>query len=166
MRDRQEYHRGHKVQGDWVSAGFEKFDKSKLFMFVIKNRTRDELLPLIKKWIKPRSVIYSYCWKPYDTLRQKGYTHLKVNHSRNCCQHQPHWEWVEACQASTTFIWYSPCPCTVIPGPAFMEEDVFGSGPLQVISQHCGTDVWPQHLECTRAAVKSCTSLLTSTGPY
>ncbi len=50
-------------------------------MFVVKNRTGDELLPLIKKWIKPGSIIHSYCWKLYDTHGQEDYTHLKVNHS-------------------------------------------------------------------------------------
>ncbi len=78
---KRKYHRGHRVEGDWVFGGREKFDKSKIFMFVVKNRTRDELLPLIKKWIKPGSIIHSDCWKPYDTLGQEGYTHLKVNHS-------------------------------------------------------------------------------------
>ncbi len=34
-----------------------------------------------KKWIKPCSIVHSDCSKPYDTLGQEGYTHLKVNHS-------------------------------------------------------------------------------------
>ncbi len=62
-------------------GGLEKFDMSNIFMFVVKNRTRHELLPLMKKWIKPGSIIHSDCWKPYDTLGQECYTHLKVNNS-------------------------------------------------------------------------------------
>ncbi len=76
---KRKYHRGHRVEGNWVFGSCEKFYK--IFMFVIKNRTRDELLPLIKMWIKPGSIIHSDCWTLYDTLGQDGYTHLKVNHS-------------------------------------------------------------------------------------
>ncbi len=78
---KRKYQRGHRVEGDWVFGGGEKFHKSNIFMFVVKKQTRDELLPLIKKWIKPGPIIHSGCWKPYDTLRQEAYTHLKINHS-------------------------------------------------------------------------------------
>ncbi len=77
---KRKYHRGCRVESDWVFGGREKFEKSNIYMFVVKNLTRDELLTLIKKWIKPGSIIHSNCWKPYETLGQEGYTHLKVNH--------------------------------------------------------------------------------------
>ncbi len=78
---KRKYHRGHRVEGNWVFGSHEKFDKSKMFMSVVKNQTTDEWLPFIKKWIKRGSIVHSDCWKPYDTLGQEGYTHLKVNHS-------------------------------------------------------------------------------------
>ncbi len=70
--EKRMYHRRHRVEGDWVFGGRKEFDKSKIFMFVVKNRTRDGLLPLIKKWIKPGPIIHSDCWKPHDTLGQEG----------------------------------------------------------------------------------------------
>ena len=69
---KRKYHRGHRVEGQWVFGGQEKYDKSKLFT----------LEKLIKKWIKPRSITHSDCWKAYSKLLQMGYTHVTVNHSK------------------------------------------------------------------------------------
>ncbi len=61
-------------------AAMRSLTNSRIFMFVVKNQTRDELLPLIK-WIKPGLIIHSDWWKLYDTPGQESYTHLKVNHN-------------------------------------------------------------------------------------
>jgi hypothetical protein len=44
-------------------------------------RDRVTLIPIIKDWILPGTTIISDCWKPYDSLGDEGYQHLKVNHS-------------------------------------------------------------------------------------
>ncbi|GFS79079.1 DDE_Tnp_IS1595 domain-containing protein, partial [Trichonephila clavipes] len=48
---------------------------------VVPNRTKEELLSVIKEWVVPGSVIISDCWKAYDCLSHEGYQHLRVNHS-------------------------------------------------------------------------------------
>ena len=79
---KQKYYRGHHVKGQWVFGGREKYDKRKIFMIPVTNRKQKTLLPLIKKWIKPGSIIHSDCWKAYCNLNKMGYTHVTVNHSK------------------------------------------------------------------------------------
>ena len=79
---KRKYYRGHRVDGKWVFGGRETYDKSKIFMVSVKNRKAKTLLPIISKWIKEGSIIHSDCWKPYDKLSKMGYTHVKVNHSK------------------------------------------------------------------------------------
>ena len=79
---KRKYHKGHRVEGQWVFGGREKHDKSKIFMVPVKNRKKVTLLALIKKWIKPGSIIHSDCWKAYSDLAKHGYTHVTVNHSK------------------------------------------------------------------------------------
>ena len=63
-------------------GGREKYDKTKVFMIPVYNRKQETLVPLIKKWIKPRTIIHSDCWKSYNKLSKLGYTHVTVNHSK------------------------------------------------------------------------------------
>ena len=79
---KRKYYRGHQVEGQWIFGGREKYDKSKVFMVPVADRKKDTLLPIIKKWIKPHSIIHSDCWKSYDELKSMEYTHVKVNHSK------------------------------------------------------------------------------------
>ncbi len=41
------------------------------------------LLPIIKKYIAPGTIIMSDCLKADDCLEEHGYWHLNVNHSKN-----------------------------------------------------------------------------------
>ena len=79
---KRKYHRGHKVEGQWVFGGREKYNKQKIFMIPVHNQKATTLLPLIKKWICPGSIIHSDCWKAYNGLSKMGYTHVTVNHSK------------------------------------------------------------------------------------
>ena len=79
---KRKYHRGHKVEGQWVFGGREKYNKQKIFMIPVDNRKAVTLLPIIKKWILPGSIIHSDCWKAYNQLQKMGYTHVTVNHSK------------------------------------------------------------------------------------
>ena len=76
------YYCGHKVEGQWVFGGREKYDKTKNFMVPVHNRKESTLIPIIKKWIKPGTIIHSDCWKAYSKLSKLGYTHVTVNHSK------------------------------------------------------------------------------------
>ena len=79
---KRKYHRGHKVEGQWVFGGCEKYNKHKIFMIPVHNRKATMLLPLIKKWIAPGSIIHSNCWKAYSDLTKIEYMHVTVNHSK------------------------------------------------------------------------------------
>jgi len=58
---RRKYHRGHKVEGQWVFGGYER-ETGKCFMIPVENRTAETLLAIIKDWIKPGTTIISDCW--------------------------------------------------------------------------------------------------------
>ena len=79
---KRKYHRGHRVEGQWVFGGREKYNKKQIFMIPVHNRKESTLIPIIKKWIKPGSIIHSDCWKAYSKLSKIGYTHVTVNHSK------------------------------------------------------------------------------------
>ena len=79
---RRKYYRGHRVEGQWVFGGREKKDKTQIFMVPVPNRKKETLLPIIQKWIRPGSTIHSDCWRAYACLKDYGYKHLTVNHSK------------------------------------------------------------------------------------
>ena len=79
---KRKYHKGHKVERQWVFGGHEKYNKKQIFMIPVCNRKESTLIPIIKKWIKPGSIIHSDCWKAYSKLNPLGYTHITVNHSK------------------------------------------------------------------------------------
>eukprot|EP00112_Aurelia_sp_Birch-Aquarium-sp1_P000279 Seg1022.2 transcript_id=Seg1022.2/GoldUCD/mRNA.D3Y31 product="putative transposase-like protein" protein_id=Seg1022.2/GoldUCD/D3Y31 len=78
---KRKYHRGHKVEGQWVFGGIEE-DSRRCFMVPVEKRDRETLLPIIEEWILPNTTIISDCWKPYDILSELDFAHLKVNHSK------------------------------------------------------------------------------------
>ena len=51
-------------------------------MIPVNNRKESTLIPIIKKWITPGTIIHSDCWKAYSKLSALGYTHVTVNHSK------------------------------------------------------------------------------------
>lgn len=78
---KRKYHRGHRVEGQWVFGGIEQ-DSRKCFMIAVEQRDEATLLPILQQWIKPKTVIVSDCWKAYTNLDEYGYTHSTVNHSK------------------------------------------------------------------------------------
>lgn len=82
MFGHRKYHRGRLVKGQWIFGGFERESK-KIFLVSVENRTAETLCSIIKEWILPGTTIISDCWRSYDTLGEKGFEHLKVNHKYN-----------------------------------------------------------------------------------
>ena len=78
---KRKYHRGHRVEGQWVFGGIEE-DTRKCFLVPVEDRTEATLLPIIKQWIEPGTLIISDCWKSYSNLSKHGYQHETVNHSK------------------------------------------------------------------------------------
>ena len=90
------YQRGKRVEGCWVFGGCERLKSDgklykrknkagRMFSCIIKDRTQKTLIPLIKKYIAPGTLIISDKWKAYNKISQLNdcfYRHLTVNHSK------------------------------------------------------------------------------------
>lgn len=80
---KRKHNTGRIIQGQWVFGGIER-DTKKVFVLPVPNRCSDTLLPIIRKYIAPGSIIHSDKWRAYDALRdEKDYEHETVNHSHN-----------------------------------------------------------------------------------
>ncbi len=77
---KRKYHRGHKVEGQWVFGGIEEETRS--FMVAVEKRDEKTLLPIIQQHIAEGTTIVSDCWKAYTNLDKHGYLHKCVNHSK------------------------------------------------------------------------------------
>ena len=70
-----------------VFGGIERERKKNIVLLTngqkVLQRKKETLIPIIKKYIKPGSVIYSDKWGAYSTLSNHGYTHYQINHSAN-----------------------------------------------------------------------------------
>lgn len=78
---KRKYHRGHRVEGQWVFGGIEEGSR-KCFLISVEERSEAALLPLIEKCIEPETLILSDCWKAYTNLEKHNYNHETVNHSK------------------------------------------------------------------------------------
>lgn len=79
---KRKYNVGHRVVGGWVFGGREWDDKPKV---TVENRTAETLIAIIREWIAAGSIIWSDCWKRYNSIPTlpEGYQHGTVNHSKN-----------------------------------------------------------------------------------
>uniref|UniRef100_A0A0L8I778 ISXO2-like transposase domain-containing protein n=1 Tax=Octopus bimaculoides TaxID=37653 RepID=A0A0L8I778_OCTBM len=86
MMCKRKYNRNRMPLERWVIGGWDREDKNGFLVFV-PDRSSETLLPLIKKFIKPGTTIYSDCWSAYNGITEidvtQKYTHFKVNHSEN-----------------------------------------------------------------------------------
>jgi transposase-like protein len=67
------YNRGKRLDGQWVFGGVER-GTGKSFYVPVENRSRDTLLPLIRRYILPGTTIISDCWRAYDALPYVEFT--------------------------------------------------------------------------------------------
>ena len=52
-------------------------------MVPVNDRTSETLLALNRLHVLPGTTVISDCWKAYDSLKDEGFEHLRVNHSLN-----------------------------------------------------------------------------------
>jgi len=63
--------------------GIKKRDDGKVYTQIIKNASKQELLPIIRRLVsKKDATIYTDKWKSYDGLVLDGYKHRRINHSK------------------------------------------------------------------------------------
>ena len=55
----------------------------KVLVSLVKNCSKEELMPIIQRRILEGSTIYTDGWKAYDGLILNGYEHYRVYHSKN-----------------------------------------------------------------------------------
>lgn len=88
---KRKYNKGHKVEGSWVIGGIErsklktkiKNENKSLFLLPIEKRNVNDIDVIIKKYVKRGTTIYTDLWKGYNNLKNIGYKHMTVNHSKN-----------------------------------------------------------------------------------
>jgi len=84
---RRRYGRGRMRKQIWLFGGIERVSKRRFVVpltgSVGHKRNKETLIPLIKKYVKPESIICSDAWRAYNDLSQLGYKHYAVNHSKN-----------------------------------------------------------------------------------
>jgi len=74
--------RGRGAAGKTPVFGILKRD-GKVSVTIVKNCSREELLPIIQGKVLEGSTIHSDGWKAYDGLILNGYDHYRVYHSHN-----------------------------------------------------------------------------------
>jgi hypothetical protein len=82
---KQKYNKGRYREGNWILGMVERGDNSGYRLEICPNNLRNArtLIPLIKKHVAPGTTIITDEWRAYMSLRDHGYNHLTVNHSKN-----------------------------------------------------------------------------------
>jgi transposase-like protein len=88
---KRKYNKGHKVEGAWVIGGIErsmlknkvKNENKRLFLVPIEKRDINGIDKIIQKYVKKGTTLYTDLWKGYNNLKNIGYKHKTVNHSKN-----------------------------------------------------------------------------------
>ena len=52
-------------------------------------------MPIITRKVKPDSVVYSDRWRAYNRLNVSGYTHYRINHSKEFARNKNHINGIE-----------------------------------------------------------------------
>ena len=69
---KNKYGRGRRLASQiWVFAGVVRGSREEYFMEFVESRNRQTLIDVISRIIRPRSIIYSDCWKSGPLLRNK-----------------------------------------------------------------------------------------------
>lgn len=54
----------------------------RVYTQIIKNASKQELMPIVRQLIRKQSTIYTDKWRSYDGLVFDGYKHKRINHSK------------------------------------------------------------------------------------
>lgn len=75
--------RGRGAENKVPVFGIKKREDGRVYTQIIKNASKRELLPIIKKLVaKNNTTIYTDKWSSYDGLVLDGYKHKRINHSK------------------------------------------------------------------------------------
>lgn len=79
---KRKYNRGHAVEGVWVVGGIERTPEKRMFIVPVENRSAETLMDVITRHVLPGTIVNTDLWRGYNQLRERGYIHNTVNHSR------------------------------------------------------------------------------------
>ncbi len=75
--------RGRGAENKVPVFGIKKREGGKVYTQIIKNASKQELLPIIRRIVKKHeTTIYTDKWRAYDGLVLDGYKHQRINHSK------------------------------------------------------------------------------------
>ena len=75
--------RGRGTENKVPVFGIKKREDGRVYTQIIKNASKQELLPIIRRLIqRNKTTIYTDKWKSYDSLVLDGYKHKRINHSK------------------------------------------------------------------------------------
>jgi len=74
--------RGRGAAGKTPVFGLLKRD-GKVYTQIVKNCSKQELMPIIQGKVLEKSTVYTDGWKAYDGLVLNGYEHYRIYHSRD-----------------------------------------------------------------------------------
>ena len=75
--------RGRGAENKVPVFGIKKRDDGRVYTQIIKNASKQELLPIIRRLVaRNKTTIYTDKWKSYDGLVLDGYKHKRINHSK------------------------------------------------------------------------------------
>ena len=82
---KRKYNRGKRRKEAYQTWVFGILEEKTNFnvLWVVDDRKKDTLLPLIKDHVSEKAIIKSDEWKSYECLKEEDFIHLKVNHSVN-----------------------------------------------------------------------------------
>ena len=80
---KRKFNRGHRVEGVWIIGGIERTSESKVFLKVVENRSAETLLEVIRSHVAKGSIIHTDLWRGYANLKDEGFEHQTVNHSKS-----------------------------------------------------------------------------------
>ncbi|KAH7820843.1 putative Uncharacterized transposase-like protein [Monocercomonoides exilis] len=83
---RRKYRRGRYKRQQWIFGAIERregLQVGKKMLWIVKDRSRNSLLPIIKQHILPGTTVMSDSWRAYGTLAKEGYIHKIVVHDRH-----------------------------------------------------------------------------------
>ena len=86
--------RGRGAAGKTIVFGILKRN-GKVYTQVIQQASQAEILPIIQRKVKPDSVVYTDKWKAYNKLNVSGFTHYRINHSKEFANKRNHINGIE-----------------------------------------------------------------------
>ena len=67
----------------------------KVYTQIIADASGESLMPIIERKVVPDSIVYSDCWKGYNTLDVSDFKHYRINHSVLFAQGRNHINGIE-----------------------------------------------------------------------